>query len=108
MEDRPLTLQLETQLLGVGQVAVVGQRHAALIVVDQNGLDVALVVRTGGTVAHMADGDIAKSQRAEPLLGKHIADQPHVPPGAEQAVIVDNDTGTFLPAVLKGVQSVIG
>ena len=85
-----------------------GQRHAALIVVDQNGLDVALVVRTCGTVAHMADGDVAKPQRAEALLGKHIADQPHVPPGAEQAVIVDNDTGTFLPAVLKGVQSVIG
>ena len=56
----------------------------------------------------MADGDVAKPQRAEALLWKHIADQPHVPPGAEQAVIVDNDTGTFLPAVLKGVQSVIG
>ena len=75
---------------------------------DRNGLDVALVVRTGGTVAHMADGDVAKPQRAKPLLGKHIADQTHVPPGAEQAVIVDNDTGTFLSAVLKGVQSVIG
>ena len=56
----------------------------------------------------MADGDVSKPQRAKPLLGKHIADQPHVPPGAEQAVIIDNDTGTFLPAVLKGVQSVIG
>ena len=56
----------------------------------------------------MADGDVSKPQRAESLLGKHIADQPHVPPGAEQAVIVDNDTGTFLSAVLKGVQSVIG
>ena len=56
----------------------------------------------------MADGDVAKPQRAEPLLGKHIADQPHIPPGAEQAVIVDNDTSAFLSTVLKGVQSVIG
>ena len=65
VENGAAALQLLPQLLGVGEVAVVGQRHAALEMVHQNGLDVPLVVAAGGAVAHMAHGDAAGSQRLQ-------------------------------------------
>lgn len=57
LEDGAAAFKLLSQLAGVRQIAVVRERHAALEVVHQNGLDVALVVAAGRAVAHMADGD---------------------------------------------------
>ena len=58
----PLALQLPAERVGVGEVSVMGQGHAALVVVHQDGLDVALVVAAGGAVAHVAHGDVPPSQ----------------------------------------------
>ena len=107
VENGAAALQLLPQLLRVGEVAVVGQRHPALEMVHQNGLDVPLVVAAGGAVAHMAHSDAAGSQRLKPLLGEYLADQPHIPVGRKNAVVVHGDAGAFLPPVLKGIQRVV-
>ena len=94
--------------VGVGEVAVVGQGHAALVVVHQDGLDVPLVVGPGGAVAHVAYGDGARAQGAEPLRRKHLVHQPHIPVRGEHAIVVHRDAGALLAPVLEGVQGVIG
>ena len=108
LENGAPALQLLPQLVGVGQVAVVGQGHAALVVVHQDGLDVALVVGPGGAVAHVAHGDGPRAQRAEPLCREHVVHQPHVPVGGEDPVVVHRDAGALLPPVLEGIQGVVG
>ena len=108
LENGAPALQLLPQLVGVGQVAVVGQGHAALVVVHQDGLDVALVVGPGGAVAHVAHGDGAGAQGAEPLLRKHVVHQPHIPVGGEKPVIVHYDARALLPPVLQGIQGIVG
>ena len=108
LEDGALALQLLAQCVGVGEVAVVGQGHAALVVVHQDGLDVPLVVGPGGAVAHVAYGDGARAQGAEPLRRKHLVHQPHIPVRGEHAIIVHRDAGALLAPVLEGVQGVIG
>ena len=108
VEDGALLFQLVPQLHGVGQVAVVGKSHAALVMVDDQGLDVALVVRTGGGVAHVAHHNVAQAQRGQMLRGEHLVDQARVPVRGEHAVIVDDDAGALLAPVLEGKKAVIG
>ena len=107
LEDGAPALQLGAQLVGVGEVSVVGQGHAALVVVDQDGLDIALVVAAGGTVADVAHGDVAGAQRPEPLLGEDLAHEAHVPVGGEDTVVVDGDARALLAPVLQGIKRVI-
>ena len=48
-------------------------RHAALMVIYQNGLDISLVVAAGGAVAHVAHRDVALPQRQQMLRCEHVA-----------------------------------
>ena len=84
-----------------------GQGHAALVVVDDQGLHVALVVRAGGGVAHMAHGDVAAAQGLQPLRREHIVYKAHIPVGTENAVVIDHHAGAFLAPVLQGEQTVV-
>ena len=53
MKDRALHLKGGPELRGVGKIAVVRQRHMALLMVHLNGLAVIPVRAAGGTVAGM-------------------------------------------------------
>ena len=55
----------------------------------------------------MAHRNAALAQTAEPVPGQRLADQSHIPPGGEHAVIVDCDARTFLAPVLERIQPVI-
>ena len=85
-----------------------GQGHAALVVVHQDGLDVALVVAAGGAVADVAHGDAPPPQGGKALRRKNVPHQAHIPVGPDDPVVVDGDTGTLLPPVLKGVEGIVG
>ena len=100
MENGALELQLGPELGGVGQIAVVGQGHAALDMVDQHGLGVAAAAGAGGAVAHVAHGHIALSQALEDRGGEHLAHETHVLEGLEEAVVIDHDAAALLPPVL--------
>ena len=107
MEDGALFLQLLAQLHGVGQIAVMGQGHTTLMVVDDQGLYIALVVRPGGGITHMAHSDVAAAQALQPLWREHVVHQSHIPVGAENTVVIDHHAGAFLPPVLQGEQTVV-
>ena len=108
MEDAAPELQHFPQLGGIGQVPVVGQGHAALAVVDEQGLGVEAAVGAGGGVAHVAHGDVALSQGFQAGAVEDLSHQARVPPGAEDPVVVQGDAGALLAPVLQGVEPVVG
>ncbi|MPM99422.1 hypothetical protein SDC9_146613 [bioreactor metagenome] len=107
LKNGTLGLQLLPQLVGIGEVAVVGQGHAALVVIYQNGLDISFVIAAGGAVAYVAHGDVALPQRLKMLRREHVAHQSHVPIGGEHAVVVHHDAAALLPPMLQSVQRII-
>ena len=100
LKNGAFRLQLLAQFVGVGEIAVVSQSHAALMVIDQNGLNIALVVAAGGAVPHMAYGNVALSQRRETLRREHVAHQSYVPIGGEHPVVVHHNAAALLSPVL--------
>ncbi len=100
VERRALEPELRAQFVAVDEVAVVGEGHAALHMVDDDRLGVVAVIAAGRAVAHMADGDAAGAERVEPVGREDVVDEPHVHIG-EQPVAADDDAAGLLPAVLQ-------
>ena len=107
VEDGAIQLQLPAQLKGVDQVAVVGQGHMALDVVDDDGLGVQRAAEAGGAVAHMANGHGAGAQLLENAGREYRADEALLLVEAENAVVVDHDAAALLAAVLEGIKAVV-
>ena len=63
MEDGAALLQPVSQLIGIGQIPVVGQGHPAFMVIDDDGLGVALAVGAGGSIADVSHDDVAGNRR---------------------------------------------
>ena len=84
-----------------------GQGHAALVVVHQDGLDVPLVVAAGGAVAHMGNGHGSRRKFFHHIPGEHLANLPQISVGGEHPIIVYNDAAALLPPVLQGVQPIV-
>ena len=101
-------LQFVSQLIGIGQIAVVGQGHPALVVVDDDGLGVALAVGAGGGVAHMTYNDVAGAQLLQPFLWKNIVYKSFITVGGKNTIIIDHDACALLTTVLQGKKPVIG
>ena len=108
VKDGALLFQRGTKLIGVDKIPVVRQSHTALVVVDEQRLDVAEIIRAGSGVAHVGDGDIALPQRIQLFAAEHLAHQAHTPAGTEDAVVVQRNPRAFLPPVLQGVQTEAG
>ena len=85
-----------------------GQRHAALVVVDDQRLDVAKIVRAGRGVAHVGDGDISLPQRLQLFAAEHLVHQAHAPAGAKYAVVVQRDPRAFLSPMLQRIKAEAG
>ena len=107
MKDGSLLLQGAPQFVGIGQVPVVRQSHAALIMVDQQRLDVPDVVCPGRCIAHMSDHDVAGSKGLQPLSAEHFADQAHVAASAEHTVTVQHDPGALLSSMLERMKTAV-
>ena len=95
------------QLGGVGEVAVVGQRDRAAGVAAEGGLGVLPGRAAGRGVAAVADREVA-AQRRERALVEHLGHQPHVLVDEQPLAVGGRDPGRLLPAVLQGVEPVVG
>lgn len=100
VEDRTPLLIARPQRIRIGQIAVVAQRHPALMMVDDQRLDVLQELRAGGGIAHMTDRNIPFAQRAQIIRAEHLADQSLAFLIGEHAVVVDDDSRALLTAVL--------
>ena len=108
VEDRASQLQLLAQLPGVNEVAVMAQSQGALEVIDQQGLGIAAALGAGGAVAAVAHGHAALMELFQHITGKNLVDQTHVLVAVDHAVVVDGDAAALLPAMLQGVEGVVG
>ena len=108
MEQRAAQLQLRPQSQGIAEVAVVGQGHFALHVVDDNGLGVGPVGAAGGAVAHMADGNGALGKFVQLLPVKHVGQQAKILVDCEEPIVIDHNAAALLTPVLQSKQPIVG
>ena len=85
-----------------------GQGHAALLVVDLNGLAVAPDRGSSGAVAGVAYRHGPPGQPGQRLAAEHLPHQPQILVGGKYPVVVDHDAAALLPPVLEGVEAVVG
>ena len=85
-----------------------GQGQLSLQVVDLKGLTVGKVGAAGGAVAGVGNRQLPRGKPLHHVAGKHLAHQAQPFMAGEHAVVVDDDSAALLPAVLQGVQAVIG
>jgi hypothetical protein len=90
LEDRAIFFQAHAQLVGVDQVAVVGDGQRAARVIDRDRLRVLDHRVAGGGVAHVPDGGEA-GEVLEALGGEDLVDVPHLPHPAEAIAVGRND-----------------
>ena len=108
LEEASLVLEILAQQLRVDDVAVVRQGEVARVVAEEEGLDVLRTAAARGRIAHVADGHAA-AQGGELRLVEDLGHQSGSLDAAEVLPGVDgHDAGALLPAVLQGVESVVG
>ena len=97
--------QLLAQQVGVGEVAVVGERQAAEVEIGEDRLDVAVRRAAGRGVAVMADRRIALQLGDDRLLAEDVADQAGGAVVVEMSAVEGDDAGGFLAAMLQRMQA---
>ncbi|MPM63467.1 hypothetical protein SDC9_110347 [bioreactor metagenome] len=100
-------VQPALEVVGVDEVAVVGEGDAVRRGGAKGGLGVAPDAGTGRGVAGVADGEVT-GQRVQGALVEHLRDQAHVLEHHDPLAVRDGDAGRFLAAVLQGVEAVVG
>ncbi len=91
----------------VGEIAIVRKRELALVAIDEDWLRVGESCVAGSGIARVADGGIA-GERREPLIGKNIGNESHTFYDAEFCAIGSAHSGSFLAAMLQGVEAEVG
>ena len=89
----------------VGEIAVMGEREAAGIEIDEERLHVAQDRIAAGRVADMADGHVALEPLDHLARGEMIADEAEAALGMEMIAVEADDARGFLAAVLERVQA---
>ncbi len=107
LEDGAAMLELAAPLGGVGQIAVVPERHLAFVAVDYDGLGVEQRFVASRGVARVADGQAA-GKLGENAWLKNFLDFAHGAVEIEFRAVARDDAGGFLPAMLQGVEAEIG
>ena len=104
LEDRAAAIERAAQLHRVGDVAVVGNREAAVGKFGEQGLDVAQRAGAGGRIADVAQRGAA-GERADGFVAVEVAGDMAL--GAvrmEAGAVERGDARRFLPAMLEGVE----
>ncbi len=84
------------------------QSHVAVMEAEDERLDVVRGARAGRCVTHVADGAIALQSFDFALIAEHLGEQAESAMTDEMTVIVGDDAGAFLTAMLQRVQAEIG
>ena len=108
VKNRAIFFQLTAQGEGIGQIAVVSQCHAAFVMVDYQGLNIALSVAAGGSVADVSNYDFSLAQGSQSLRSEYLVDQSHIPVAGKNTIIIDHNSRAFLPPVLQSVETIVG
>ena len=104
VEDGARQLERASQLGGVGEVAVVSERHAPLLVVDLDGLAVGAAVGAGRAIARVRDRHRRGGKLRQRIGREHLAYESQVLARDEHAVVVHYDPAALLAAMLQGLQ----
>ena len=107
LKDRSRDLELVTQAVAVGQVAVVRDRQGALVALDVEGLRILTSSVARGRIAGVADrhvpGKLFELRFAENLVdqaGRLVREDVHA--------VAGTDAGALLAAVLQRIETQIG
>ena len=103
LESGPSFEKTLTQLIGVDQVAVVGDAERSVHRLDHIGLDVAVGVGAGGRVAGVADGHTA-GERTQHVGVEDLVDQTLTLVQPDGPAVGDGDARGFLTTVLEGIE----
>ena len=108
LEANAVLRQIVTQHLGVGEVAVVGDRDGSeLRMLDEDGLRILQPVRPGGGVSRVSHGQVP-GQALERRLVEGLRHQAHVLMHPHGLAVAGRDPGALLSAVLQGIEPEIG
>ena len=100
-------LQRLPQLGGVCQVAVVGERHAALDMIDDQGLGVFAALPAGCGVADVPHRQLASAELLQALWREDLTDKAEVLISRYDAVVVDGNAAALLSPVLEREQGAV-
>ena len=103
-EDRALLLQRALHGHRVGDVAIVRDRQTALGKLREERLHIAQAGAARCRIPRMADGARAGQAVDDGLLGEGVADQADMALDVELVVVIGDDAGRFLAAMLQSVQ----
>src|SRR5262249_13307566 len=107
LKDRPMGLELRTNLMGVDQIAVMGHRKPAARIIHSDRLAILQSAFSGRRIAHVPDGTLA-GEALESGLVEDIGDMAHLTVDMEAFAIGRNDAGALLSSMLKGIKTQIG
>ncbi len=83
-----------------------GDGQTAARQIGEHGLDVAGAIAAGGGIAVMADGEAAlEVPRRLGIAAESVAHQAHMALGDEVAIVIGDDAGGFLAAMLQRMQA---
>ena len=104
LKMEPALLELDPELGGVGDVAVVCERDVPAAKTRQRGLRILDRRRSGGAVARVPDGHGAV-ERAHFIMVEPVRDETERPDAAAWPVVVDDDDARgLLPAMLQRIE----
>ena len=84
------------------------QGHISIMETEDERLNVVGAARAGSGVAHMANRPVSLQTFDFSLVAEHLGQQTRSAMTDEMTVIVGDDAGTFLTAMLQRVQAKIG
>ena len=105
MEDRTLIFQLAAQGRAIREIAVMTQRHIAVMETEDERLDVVGAAGAGSGIAHMADRPVAFESFDFTLVAEYLGQQTRSAMTDEMTVIVGDNAGTLLTTMLQRVQT---
>jgi hypothetical protein len=106
LENGAAMLQPAPPLGRIRKIAVVPQRHFALVAVDHDGLRVQQRFVAGGGIARVANRQIA-GQVLQHRRRKNFFDFAHRAMQVQFRAVARNDSSRFLPAMLQRIQAQI-
>ena len=80
------------------------ERHVALDMADDEGLDIAEALSAGRGLADMTDRHVPRPQCGKTFFREHLMDQSVALVVGKDPVVVHDDPTSFLPSVLKRIE----